>query len=53
MEKVYALGIVGAGLLYQLKTYFNGGVNKNFPSLENKIIVVTGANTGLGYETVL
>ena len=32
-----------------LKYYFNGGVNKNWPNLEGKTIVITGANVGLGF----
>ncbi len=39
--------------LIMLKKYFNGSYNKYFPNLKNKIIIVTGSNTGIGYETVL
>ena len=31
-----------------LKGYFNGGVNKQHPDLFNKVVVITGANSGLG-----
>ena len=40
-------------LLIILKKYFNGSNNKYFPNLKNKIIIVTGSNTGIGYETAL
>lgn len=32
-----------------LKCYFNGGTNKHYPTLEGKTIIITGANTGLGF----
>ena len=35
-----------------LKRYFNGGRNPHFPDLNGKVIVVTGANTGIGYIAV-
>lgn len=45
-------GIVAAGsivLLALLKRYFNGGKNIHYPDLSGKIVVITGANTGLGF----
>ena len=32
-----------------LKIYFNGGKNIFFPDLSGKIVVITGANTGIGF----
>ena len=48
-----ALGI-GGGITFLglVKWHCNGGVNKHKPDLSGKIIVITGANTGLGYESV-
>ena len=47
MEYAIGLGaIAGVGLLNR---YFNGGVNQHKTSQSGKIIVITGANTGLGY----
>ena len=48
-----AAGVAGGvAFLALTKWYCNGGVNKFKPDLSNKIIVVTGANTGLGFESV-
>ena len=49
-----ALPITG-GLLFLglVKYYMNGGTNRCFPNLANKVIIVTGCNTGIGYETAL
>ena len=41
----------GAIVYFLLNWYFNGGKNKNWPNLNGKVIVITGANTGLGYES--
>ena len=41
-------GVVSIGLL---KRYFNGGKNIYSPDLAGKIVVITGANTGVGFET--
>ena len=35
-----------------LNSSFNGGRNHHHPRLDGKIIVVTGANTGIGYIAV-
>ena len=45
---------VGGGIAFLglVKWHMNGGVNKHKPDLTGKIIVVTGANTGLGFESV-
>jgi len=32
-----------------LKRFFNGGKNIHYPDLSGKIVVITGANTGLGF----
>ena len=45
-----AIGITATAIgIYSLNKYFNGGQNKNFPSLQGKTIVITGGNTGLGF----
>jgi hypothetical protein len=42
--------IVGSIVLIALlKRFFNGGKNIHYGDLTGKIIVITGANTGLGY----
>ena len=47
MEYAIGLGcIAGVGLLNK---YFNGGSNQHQTNQSGKIIVITGANTGLGY----
>ncbi len=38
-------------LLWLLKIYFNGGVNTYHPDLSGKIVVITGANGGIGFQT--
>ena len=37
--------------LILVKIYFNGGKNKYFPDMKNKIVIITGANTGIGKST--
>jgi len=40
--------LVGLALL---KIHLNGGWNAHNPSLHGKVIIVTGGNTGLGFES--
>ena len=43
---VMTLGII----LASIKKYFRGGVNEHVGYLDGQIVVITGANTGLGFE---
>jgi hypothetical protein len=48
----YALASVYRGKIYYfLKNYFNGGVNKSFPNISSKIVLITGGNIGIGFVT--
>jgi len=40
-------------LLIITNIYFNGGVNTHYPDLSGKIVIITGANTGIGYYSAL
>ena len=51
MYAIYIL--VGVILLILLKIYFNGGVCRIVKNLEGQIIIITGANAGIGKETAL
>jgi FlaA1/EpsC-like NDP-sugar epimerase len=44
----YLLG--GVAALIMAKKYFNGGTNYHRPNLAGKIVVITGANQGIGFE---
>ena len=41
--------VLSIAVIALLKRYFNGGRNVHYPDLTGKIVVITGANTGLGY----
>ena len=44
------IAVVGSIIVIGLlKIYFNGGKNIYYPDLSGKIIVITGANTGIGF----
>ena len=38
-----------ASVLVPIKMYINGGTNNWEANLEGKVVVITGANTGIGY----
>jgi len=35
--------------IYIIKRYLNGPTNQYHPNLDGKIIIITGANTGIGF----
>jgi len=43
------LGVAAVSSTF-LKMHFNGGWNYHNPSLSGKVIVITGGNSGLGFE---
>ena len=44
----YLISVCVIWVLFNI--YFNGGSNPHYPNLAGKVIVITGANSGIGYE---
>ena len=43
-----------ASVLMPIKMFwFNGGTNKHYYHIKDKVIVITGANAGIGFECAL
>jgi len=38
-------------ILILIKKYFNGGMNHEKPNMKDKVVLITGANTGIGKES--
>ena len=52
MEPQAKLALIGASTIVGLalmSRYMDGGVNRHSPSQKGKVILITGANTGLGF----
>ena len=47
-----ALLVIAVSLYASHFLYWRGGVNKHFPNLQGKVIVVTGGTDGIGMESV-
>ena len=54
MENPYYVNIALFIIITTLiKIFFNGASNKHSPNLKGKVIVITGANSGIGLESAL
>lgn len=49
---MYSAGLTVIGTGYILKDYFSGDLYDSEQKLTNKVVIVTGANTGIGKEVV-
>ena len=50
-QKLALAGVAGVAALTLGKIYFNGAVCKLTRDLSGQVVVITGANTGIGFET--
>eukprot|EP00455_Lapot_gusevi_P023309 TRINITY_DN2421_c0_g3_i5.p1 TRINITY_DN2421_c0_g3~~TRINITY_DN2421_c0_g3_i5.p1 ORF type:complete len:263 (+),score=74.93 TRINITY_DN2421_c0_g3_i5:97-885(+) len=53
VERMSLLGAATAIGLYGVRKYFAGGVCHSSAKLDGKVVIITGANTGIGFETAL
>ena len=47
----FQCAVICGVVLGAIKYYMIGGKNKYYPGLHEKVIIITGANTGIGYQT--
>jgi NAD(P)-dependent dehydrogenase (short-subunit alcohol dehydrogenase family) len=53
MEKLIAIFLGASAAYYLLRKYFRGGQFTKNTRIDGKVVVITGANTGLGFENAI
>jgi NAD(P)-dependent dehydrogenase (short-subunit alcohol dehydrogenase family) len=49
--KVASVAALAVPVLFRIRKWFAGGINVHKPDLTGKVVLLTGANTGIGLET--
>jgi NAD(P)-dependent dehydrogenase (short-subunit alcohol dehydrogenase family) len=49
INTLYGLAAGSVLAVLALNRWFNGGKNYHYPDLSGKVIIITGANTGIGF----